>query len=64
MVFLDFDGTITRRDVTDAILEAYADPQWLRIEEEWKAARMSSREGLTAQVALATATQEELDFLL
>jgi 2-hydroxy-3-keto-5-methylthiopentenyl-1-phosphate phosphatase len=64
VVFLDFDGTITRRDVTDAILETYADPQWLRVEEEWKAGRMSSRECLTAQVALVTATQEELDFLL
>jgi 2-hydroxy-3-keto-5-methylthiopentenyl-1-phosphate phosphatase len=64
IVFLDFDGTITRRDVTDAILEAHADPQWLRIEEEWKAGRISSRECLTAQMALVTASKEEIDSLL
>jgi 2-hydroxy-3-keto-5-methylthiopentenyl-1-phosphate phosphatase len=64
VVFLDFDGTITRRDATDAILEAYADPQWLRIEEEWKTGRLSSRACLTAQMALVTATQEEIDSLL
>lgn len=64
IVFLDFDGTITRRDATDAILEAYADPQWLRIEEEWKTGRISSRECLTAQMALVSATREEIDSLL
>jgi 2,3-diketo-5-methylthio-1-phosphopentane phosphatase len=64
VVFLDFDGTITRRDVTDAILEVYADPQWLQVEEEWKAGRLSSRDCLTAQVALVTAAPEQLDSLL
>jgi len=44
IVFLDFDGTITQRDATDVILEAYADPGWLRIEEEWKAGRIGSRD--------------------
>jgi 2-hydroxy-3-keto-5-methylthiopentenyl-1-phosphate phosphatase len=64
MVFLDFDGTITRRDATDAILEVYADARWLGIEEEWKAGRLSSRECLTAQMALVRATQAEMDSLL
>jgi 2,3-diketo-5-methylthio-1-phosphopentane phosphatase len=64
MLFLDFDGTITRRDATDAILEAYADAQWLGIEHEWKAGRMSSRECLTAQMALVRATRDEIDALL
>lgn len=64
VVFLDFDGTITRRDATDAILEAYAKPQWLRIEEEWKAGRLSSRACLAAQMALVTATQGQIDSLL
>src|SRR5947207_2419736 len=64
IVFLDFDGTITRRDATDVILEAYADPHWLRIEEEWKAGRISSRECLTAQMALVTASRAEIDALL
>jgi 2,3-diketo-5-methylthio-1-phosphopentane phosphatase len=64
MVFLDFDGTITRRDATDAILEAYADPEWLQIEEEWKRGRMGSRECLIAQMALVRATRAEIDSLL
>jgi 2-hydroxy-3-keto-5-methylthiopentenyl-1-phosphate phosphatase len=64
MVFLDFDGTITRRDATDAILEAYADPEWLQIEEEWKRGRMGSRECLIAQMALVRATKAEIDSLL
>jgi 2-hydroxy-3-keto-5-methylthiopentenyl-1-phosphate phosphatase len=64
MVFLDFDGTITRRDATDAILEAYADPKWLQIEEQWKRGHMGSRECLIAQMALVTATQAEIDSLL
>jgi 2-hydroxy-3-keto-5-methylthiopentenyl-1-phosphate phosphatase len=64
MVFLDFDGTITRRDATDAILEVYADARWLLIEEAWKTGRLSSRDCLTAQMALVRATQAEMDSLL
>jgi 2-hydroxy-3-keto-5-methylthiopentenyl-1-phosphate phosphatase len=63
-LFLDFDGTITKRDATDAILEAYADPQWLQVEEAWKSARIGSRDCLRAQMALVTATRQELDALL
>ena len=64
IVFLDFDGTITQLDATDAILEAYADPGWLLIEDEWKAGRIGSRECLAAQMALVSATTEEVDRLL
>lgn len=63
-VFLDFDGTITIRDATDAILEAYADPAWLDVEDAWKAGRIGSRECLTAQMALVRATRAEVDALL
>jgi 2-hydroxy-3-keto-5-methylthiopentenyl-1-phosphate phosphatase len=63
-LFLDFDGTITVRDATDAILEAYADPAWLRIEEDWRAGRIGSRQCLAAQMALVTATRHEIDSLL
>jgi 2,3-diketo-5-methylthio-1-phosphopentane phosphatase len=63
-VFLDFDGTVTIQDATDAILDAHADPGWLRIEDAWKAGRIGSRECLTAQMALVTATREEVDALL
>ena len=63
-VFLDFDGTITRQDVTDAILEAFADPAWRAIEEQWQADRIGSRECLAAQIALVTATPAQVNRLL
>lgn len=64
IVFLDFDGTITRRDAVDAILEKFADPRWLEIEEEWKAGRIGSRECLAAQMHLVRATKDQVDALL
>ncbi|HWF84718.1 MAG TPA: hypothetical protein VG222_07735, partial [Vicinamibacterales bacterium] len=54
-VFLDFDGTITVRDATDAILDAFADRRWLATEEAWKAGRIGSRECLASQMALVAA---------
>jgi 2-hydroxy-3-keto-5-methylthiopentenyl-1-phosphate phosphatase len=64
VVFLDFDGTITRQDATDAVLEAFADPRWLDVEAEWKEGRIGSRECLTRQFALVNATPGQLDALL
>jgi len=64
MVFLDFDGTITRRDVTDVILGAYADPAWQAVEEAWAAGRIGSRECLTRQMALVDAGAAEVDALI
>ena len=63
-IFLDFDGTISRRDAVDAILEAYADPKWLVYEKEWRAERIGSRDCLYAQMALVRATKAQLDALL
>jgi 2-hydroxy-3-keto-5-methylthiopentenyl-1-phosphate phosphatase len=64
MLFLDFDGTITQRDAVDAILERYADPEWLAVEAEWRAGRMGSRDCLQAQMSLVRATRQQLDSLL
>src|ERR671939_573266 len=64
ILFLDFDGTITERDAIDALLDAYADPQWLAIEAEWQAGRIGSRECLRAQLALVRASREEVNALL
>ena len=64
VVFLDFDGTVSRVDVVDAILDRYADPAWERIEREWKAGRIGSRACLAGQLALVRATQAEVDALL
>jgi 2,3-diketo-5-methylthio-1-phosphopentane phosphatase len=64
VVFLDFDGTITLRDVTDAILDAFADPEWLQIEDAWLSGQIGSRECLAAQMALVNATRDQVDRLL
>jgi 2-hydroxy-3-keto-5-methylthiopentenyl-1-phosphate phosphatase len=64
IVFVDFDGTIARSDVVDAILERHADPRWLAFEREWQAGRLGSRDCLREQMALVRATQAVIDVLL
>lgn len=64
VVFLDFDGTISRADVVDAVLERYADPAWTKIEDAWRAGRIGSRECLREQMALVRATPVEFGDLL
>jgi 2,3-diketo-5-methylthio-1-phosphopentane phosphatase len=64
ILFLDFDGTISERDAIDALLEAFAPPEWLAIEAEWQAGRIGSRECISAQMALVRATPAEVNALL
>src|SRR5215471_12700760 len=64
ILFLDFDGTISRCDAVDAILEKYADPQWLALEVDWRAGRIGSRDCLRAQMSLVRASREQIDSLL
>ena len=64
ILFLDFDGTISRRDAVDAILETYADPEWLTFEAEWRARRIGSRDCLRAQMSLVRASRKQIDALL
>src|SRR5712672_3807318 len=64
ILFLDFDGTITQRDAVDAILEVYADPEWLTFEAEWRAGRIGSRDCLRAQMSLVRASRKQIDSLL
>jgi 2-hydroxy-3-keto-5-methylthiopentenyl-1-phosphate phosphatase len=63
-VFLDFDGTVSCADVVDAILERYASPEWLHVEDEWRAGRVGSRECLRRQMALVRATPAEIDAII
>jgi len=62
-VFVDFDGTISLEDTTDVVLERFADPSWQKVEAEWLAGRIGSRECMRRQVELIRATPEELDAL-
>jgi 2,3-diketo-5-methylthio-1-phosphopentane phosphatase len=63
ILFLDFDGTISRADVVDLILERHADPRWMLVEEEWRAGRIGSRECLARQMALVDASGPAMDTL-
>ena len=46
ILFIDFDGTISKRDVIDQILEEFADDRWLEVEERWVKGEISSRQRL------------------
>ena len=64
VVFSDFDGTITRIDVTDEILKQYADPAWQEVEELWRRGEIGSRECFERQAALVRVTVKQLNALI
>jgi 2-hydroxy-3-keto-5-methylthiopentenyl-1-phosphate phosphatase len=64
IVFCDFDGTITRLDVTDEILSRLAAPEWRQIEAAWVEGRIGSRQCLKRQMELVETAKEELDALI
>src|SRR2546425_11811026 len=59
-VLSDFDGTITRVDVGEAILEEFAPSQWREIEELYRARKIGTRESMALQLALVRADREEV----
>ncbi|MFP3517614.1 MtnX-like HAD-IB family phosphatase [Pseudomonas sp. SIMBA_077] len=59
-IVCDFDGTITRTDVIDNILQRFADPQWEAIEEQWLQGEIGSRECLSRQLSLVKASPAQL----
>jgi len=60
-IFCDFDDTITRINVTDTILERFADPSWRDIQDDWLAGKLTAREVLEKQMPLITVRRAELD---
>ena len=60
-VLLDFDGTVTKKDTVDLLLERFALSQWRDIEREWESGTIGSRECLERQSALLRATPSQLD---
>lgn len=60
VVLTDFDGTITRRDVSETILEEFAPPEWWDIEELHRARRIGTRESMARQFALINAREDDL----
>jgi 2,3-diketo-5-methylthio-1-phosphopentane phosphatase len=64
-VWLDFDGTVTRQDVIDELLQRYSiDDSWKTFEQRWQAGLIGSRQCLEAQFDLLRISQEELDSFL
>lgn len=51
-IFTDFDGTVTKGDTVDLLLERLADPTWHDIEARWEAGEISGRECMRLQVPL------------
>jgi 2,3-diketo-5-methylthio-1-phosphopentane phosphatase len=51
-VLCDFDGTVTREDTVDVLLERLADPEWRVVEERWVRGEIDSRECMASQIAL------------
>jgi len=63
-VICDFDGTITRRDSTDLVLEALAEPEWRALQAEWEAGRLSGAECMRGQVEQIRGSAADLDAVL
>lgn len=63
-IFCDFDDTITRVNVTDTVLERFADSRWLSIQEDWLAGKLSAKEVLEQQMPLLSTSRRELDGLV
>lgn len=59
-ILCDFDGTITREDVTDTLLAATAAPAWEAVERDWVEGRIDGRTCMTRQVALIDSTFDEM----
>lgn len=55
-MLVDFDGTISIEDSTDALLTRYAEPAWLEVEAAWLRGEIGSRHCLAEQVALLRAS--------
>ena len=64
VLFFDFDNTITRGDLLDAVIERFSkDDSWREWEVAWQAGRISTRECLERQIGnLKTSSAEILEF--
>ncbi|WP_413988548.1 MtnX-like HAD-IB family phosphatase [Labrys okinawensis] len=63
-ILCDFDGTVTHGDVTDMLLEAFAEPGWQDIEAQWQAGAIGSATCMERQVALMRCDRQALNAML
>lgn len=59
-VFLDFDGTVTLRDVGQHLLARHASADWVRLHDDYDAGAIGSRECLIGQWELVVADEATL----
>ena len=60
VVLCDFDGTISRLDGTDALLQAFALPGWEPLEARWQAGDLTALDCMRGQIALLAVSAQEL----
>jgi 2-hydroxy-3-keto-5-methylthiopentenyl-1-phosphate phosphatase len=60
LVFCDFDGTISKRDVGYSLFHHFSGGENDKLLPDWKAGRMSSRECLTREAEMVKAPTEEI----
>ena len=60
LVQCDFDGTITKEDVSFVLLDTFADGEWRRLHEEYEEAKISVGRFNTDAFAMVKADREEL----
>ncbi len=64
-VWIDFDGTISRKDVLDELIRNFAiNESWRLIEERWLAGLIGSRECLSQEFSLINISREQLNSFL
>ena len=65
VVFCDFDGTISKEDSTDVILEYFSvNDNWRAVEEDWQNDLIGSRDCLIEQFKDVRASQPDIDSLI
>jgi len=59
-VAIDFDGTIVAQDVTDSVIQRFSRSGWEIAERLWTEGKIGSRECLSIQTSLLSASIEEI----
>jgi 2-hydroxy-3-keto-5-methylthiopentenyl-1-phosphate phosphatase len=60
IILCDFDGTISLEDTTDVLLESFGMEGWQKLEDDWEAGKIGSRECMGSQIGLLNVSSTEL----
>lgn len=63
-ILCDFDGTISLKDTTDYLLQAFAHPSWEDIEAQWARGEINSKVCMQKQIGLLDVSRDELHHCL